>query len=133
MSRTDRDAGFTLIETLVAFAILAIGLAVLMRFFGEVLDRDGKVEPQATAASLGQSLLARLGTDLPVRDGVTDGRFENGYRWRLTVTPYGDDGDRANWPVGAHQAVATMSWTAGGIEHSLSLTTLRLGPRPDSP
>jgi general secretion pathway protein I len=120
-------AGFTLIETLVAFAILALGLGVLMRIFGEGLDRDGRVEPEATAASLDQSLLDRLGADLPVRDGVTSGDFGTGYRWRIEIAPFGDDNDRSNWPVAAHRATALVSWTAGGIERAVTLTTLRLG------
>ena len=126
---TGRSAGFTLIETVVAFAILAVGLGALFRVYGDVLDHDFRAHSQAMAASLAQSLEARLGVDLPVASGSTTGDFDHDFRWQLDISPYGDDGDRAAWPLTPYQVLVTVSWPFGDGRRSITLTTLRLGPK----
>lgn len=133
MNRHRRYRGFTLIETVVALAILGLGLAVLIPVFGDVLDRNARADARATAASLAQSLLARLDNDLPLAPGTTTGRFDNGYRWEIAITPYGDDADRGAWPLTPYQVLATVAWPAGQAERSVMLTTLRLAPKGAAP
>jgi general secretion pathway protein I len=129
MTRLRRDAGFTLIETVVALAILGLGLAVLFRVFGDALDRDFQSATKAQAASLAQSLEARLGLDLPIASGSSSGTFDNGYRWQLDISPYGDAQDRAAWPMSPYQILITVSWPFGAGYRSITLTTLELAPK----
>jgi general secretion pathway protein I len=125
--------GFTLLEVIVALAILAISLGALLRIFSNDLNRASETEAQVVANALAQSLLARLGTEEALADGDTAGKFNNGFRWRLRVAPYGDSQDRAAWPVEAHQVTAEVSWLDGGRERSVSLVTLRLAPKAVTP
>jgi general secretion pathway protein I len=129
MNDRRRAAGFTLIETVVALAILGLGLAVLFPVFADVLDRNFRADSQSLAASLAQSLTARLGADLPLAAGTSNGRFENGYRWELAISPYGEAEDRSAWPMAPYQVQATVLWSTGGGERSITLTTLRLGSK----
>ena len=132
MTRRPQNAGFTLIETVVALAILGLGLAVLIRVFGDILDRDFQSESKAKAASLAQSLEARLGLDLPIAPGQSSGAFDNGYRWQLDISPYGDAQDRAAWPLSPCQILITVSWPFGAGNRSITLTTLGLAPKDGS-
>src|SRR5262249_2971899 len=121
---TSPRAGFTLVEIIVALAILALSLNVMLPVISDALWRTGEAEAQAEAASLARSLLAQAGSAVPLRDGTAAGQFENGFRWRLEVTPYGG-GDKA-MTVRAYKVVAEVFWE-DGRPRSLALATLRLG------
>src|SRR5688572_901092 len=82
-----RTRGFTLIEVVVAFAILALSLGALYEAFGGSLKRSGAAAQRELAALRAESLLAEYrgsGGLLPKeRRGV-----EGGYEWRIIVKPY---------------------------------------------
>jgi general secretion pathway protein I len=123
------EAGFTLLEVVAALAILALLLGVLLGLLSDGLRRTGQAEAMAEAGSLAQSLLARVGTELPIQPGVTAGEFQNGARWRLQMEPYGDAADRRAWPVDAYTVSAEIAWGDRTHEQSVVLTTLRLAPK----
>jgi general secretion pathway protein I len=120
----NRD-GFTLVEIIVALAILALSLNVILPVISDALWRTGEAEAQAEAASLARSLLAQAGSAVPLPDGTAAGQFENGFRWQLEVTPYG--GADPAVPVRAYRIVAEVFWDDPRQQRSLALTTLRLG------
>ncbi|MBV8755029.1 MAG: prepilin-type N-terminal cleavage/methylation domain-containing protein [Hyphomicrobiales bacterium] len=119
-----RTRGFTLVEIIVALAILALSLNVILPTMSDALWRTGEAEAQAEAASLACSLLAQAGTAVPLAGGEASGQFENGFRWQLRITPYGL-GDQA-MPLRAYKVVAAVFWGDARREYSVALTTLRL-------
>ena len=93
MSRTRRkDGGFTLVEVLVAFAIVAVSLGALLQIFSGGLRSSRTAEAYATAALLAESKLARIGIEEPLEEGDTTGVFDNGFEWQSTVSPYLPEG-----------------------------------------
>ena len=129
MERRDGEAGFTVVEVVIALTILALALGVLLNVMSNSIRQTGRAETIAEAGSLAQSLLAKIGTELPLRDGQITGQSEHGFRWRVQIDPYGDGTDGREWPVAAHQVLAEVLWSDGLRGHSLVLTTLRLGPK----
>ncbi len=123
--RNDAQAGFTLVEIIVALAILALCLGVILPALSDALRRTGEAEAQAEAASLARSLLAEAGSAVPLSDGEAAGQFDNGFRWRLQVSPYG--ASNQSGPVRAYTVTAEVFWDDRRQERSLALTTLRLG------
>ncbi|HEV2956472.1 MAG TPA: type II secretion system protein [Xanthobacteraceae bacterium] len=123
--RNDRRAGFTLVEIIVALAILVLSLNVILPAISDALWRTSEAEAQAEAASLARSLLVEAGTAVPLNDGAAAGQFENGFRWHLHVAPYGSAAQGAT--VRAYEIVAEVSWDDARSERSVALTTLRLG------
>jgi type II secretion system protein I len=101
---TNGAGGFTLLEVLIAFAILAVLLVPILKVFGDGLGSTETARTYATAALLARSKLAALGIDEPLKEGETSGTFEaqgqQGYRWRLAIvrdisevgTPEGSSG-----------------------------------------
>ena len=123
--RSASRAGFTLVEIIVALAILALSLDVILPAISDALWRTGEAEAQAEAASLARSLLVQTGTAVPLPDGEAAGQFENGFRWQLRVTPYGA-ADQA-MSVRAYKVAAEVIWGDARREYSIVLTPLRLG------
>lgn len=118
------ESGFTLVEVIAAFAILALSFSVLMGVVSDGLRRAGDAETEAQAGSLVQSLLARAGTEVALTSEET-GRLDNGLGWRLRTEPY-----EAREPsaVAAFRVTAEAFWRDGAKDRSLALSTLRLGP-----
>jgi general secretion pathway protein I len=129
IARPDGEAGFTVVEVVVALTILALALGVLLNVMSNSIRQTGQAETIAEAGTLAQSLLAKIGTELPLRDGQITGQSDRGFRWRVQIDAYGDGTDRREWPVAAHQILAEVLWSDGLQERSLVLTTLRLGPK----
>jgi general secretion pathway protein I len=124
-SPTSSCAGFTLVEIIVALAILALSLNVILSAISDALWRTGEAEAQAEAASLARSLLAQAGSAVPLNNGMAAGHLENGFRWQLQVTPYGSADQ--TMPVRAYKVVAEVIWGDAPRQHSVALSTLRLG------
>lgn len=89
MRRSQR--GFTLLEVLVAFALLAAVLGLLMGALSRASAqvRDGEAAGRARLHA--QGLLDGLGVEQPLRPGRLDGEWEQGrYRWHLELAPARD-------------------------------------------
>jgi general secretion pathway protein I len=130
-AQQDPEAGFTLVEIIVALAILSISLGLLLNVISSGMWRSSQAQNLSEANSLAQSLLARVGADLPIEPTQRVGEFASGFRWRLSIEPYGSSVDREQWPTGAYMVTAQVLWGADQAnERSVTLSTLRLGPKP---
>jgi general secretion pathway protein I len=125
-----RPNGFTLIETLGAFAIVAISLIALFEATSGSSKSVAVSDFDQTALRLGQSLLAVAGVTEPLKLGTTEGRFDDGFRWTKVVEQYevGRSAGADRQPVsGAWVSIEIQSPRGGqGQERSLVLTSLRL-------
>ncbi|MGJ4961320.1 type IV pilus modification PilV family protein [Bradyrhizobium sp. HKCCYLRH3061] len=127
---TDEDeAGFTLVEVIVALAMLSLGLTLVMSLLSTGLARMGMAERLAGAVSLAQSVLAQVGTVIPLRTEARDGTEASGYRWHLEVQPYRPEKGGDARPVELYQVSVQIGWQEGQDPRSFALSTLRLGPR----
>ena len=108
--RKSGEAGFTLVEVIVALAILALSLSVLLGAISNTAWRSAQAEKLVRAGSLAQSLLAKAGAEMPIREGETTGEFPAGFRWRLIAQPYDD------------ASVARMERRLAGAQYGLRLT-----------
>jgi general secretion pathway protein I len=129
IERPDSEAGFTVVEVVAALTILAVALGVLLNIMSNSLRQIGRAETVTEAGALARSLLAKIGTELPLRDGQITGQADHGLRWQVHIEPFGDAGDRREWPVVAHHVLAEVLWRDGLQQRSIVLTTLRLGPK----
>jgi general secretion pathway protein I len=85
-----RSSGFSLLEILVAFTLLAVALGVLMQVFSRGVNGASLSDQYARAAMLGESKLAAVGIDSALQEGDSNGRFDDEFAWSLSVTPYVD-------------------------------------------
>ena len=132
IERRDAEAAFTVVEVVAALALLAAALGLLLNIISTSIRQTGRAETLAEAGSLGRSLLAKVGRDLPLHDGEITGEPQGAFRWRVIIEPYGDGAERREWPVAAHQISAEVTWVDGLQTRSVVLMTLRLGPNEET-
>jgi general secretion pathway protein I len=126
---THAQRGFTLIEMIVALAILSVALGVLLGAFSQDMDHQRLTRAQMHARMLAQSLLEQSNLRDQVQPGTRHGVTQDGAIWAVTVAPYGTDEDRKAWPGLPVQVTATVDWSLDGHAHRVSLTTLRMAPQ----
>jgi general secretion pathway protein I len=124
-----RDAGFLLVETLIAFAVLALSLSALFDIVSDGVRRTSQSEKLTQASLALPTLLARVGADIPLHPGQPNGQLANGLRWRMLIEPFGDVADQRAWPVSAYKVFVEVSWQYGSQKGAASATTLRLSPK----
>lgn len=132
--------GFSLLEVLVAFVVLSLTLAVIMRIFSQGMSSVSESEQHARAVMLAESKLALLGVDIPLEEGETSGDSADKLHWRIRLAAYDPDKLKAikegqpqpqPLPVQLLQVEVEVSWGASlAAPRSLRLVTLKLAPRP---
>lgn len=120
------DDGFTLVEMVVAMAMLSAGLGLAFALIGNGLSRTALAWHMSDATSLAQSLMARVGTEFAIRPEEHKGGDQNGYSWRVSLAPYGE---LAAEKAALYSVSAEVEWDDHGVRRFVRLRTLRLGPR----
>jgi general secretion pathway protein I len=115
--------GFTLLEILVALAILAMSLTVLLSTFSLALDRTSASKTRDQAQALAKTLLLQAEVAPPAELGDRTGENQT-MRWRLHVSPYGTTEERAAWRTQPAEVVVTVWWDDHGRTRALSLQSL---------
>jgi general secretion pathway protein I len=132
-----RQRGFSLLEILVAFSILALSLGVLMQIFSASLRNAEVTRNQAQAVALAQSLLASAVVGATLVPGENAGVLDDKFRWVLRVSPFVQEprpGEtaavRTSVPLDLWEVAVRVAW--GGDSRlpgrALTLTTLRVQP-----
>ena len=130
-----RAVGFSLIEVLAAFVILALVGTALFRLFSGALGNAALAEEYSRATLYAESRLATYGVETPYREAVEEGTSEDGrYAWTATISPYSPpstspdlEGVSAAMPVRLWRIAVTVRWPGTpGNDRSVSLSTLRV-------
>ena len=134
-SSAARARGFTLIEVIVAFALLALALTLLLGSLSGAARQIRQADDIGRATLHAQSLLAQAGVGETLEPGREEGEFEGGrYRWTLEIAPYADPLKRPSPLVNPSaprllQLRLAVRWGEGAGQR-LQWRTLRMAP-PD--
>ena len=111
MNRNQPNGGFSLVEVIVAVAIMSIALVGLAHGISTALGSNKESELQTTAAMYASGVIENL----RAAGGITDGQSQGDcgeelplYRWTESVTAAGVDG--------LHQVEVTIQNTRSGQE-----------------
>lgn len=127
-----QQRGYSLIEVIVAFALLALALTLLLGTLSGATRQVRWSNDAGRAALHAQSLLDQVGVGEPLAPGQRDGVFDDGrYRWTLSTTPWTDP---AVPPAVAVDPAAprlfelalSVQWGDGRTGETLTMRTLRL-------
>jgi general secretion pathway protein I len=125
----DGTAGFTLIEVLVAFAVVAVLLVPILHGFAMGTAGASRTQSLAEATIVAESALEAIGPALALTNGAVDDRQEGPYRVMSMVRRFHDESAAARDSVVVpYEIIVAVSWRDAGKPRSISLRTLRLGP-----
>ncbi|MBS7457778.1 type II secretion system protein [Coralloluteibacterium stylophorae] len=141
-ARARRQRGYSLLEVIVAFALLAVGIGIVIGILSGGVRQVRAAQAASEAALYGESLIAtRMAAGL-VEPGREQGEFGDGrYRWTLTVEDYADpllaEADAgldapAPPPGRLRHVVLEVDWDEGGPAQRLRLSTLHAGIDADA-
>jgi general secretion pathway protein I len=137
-----RPRGFSLLEVMLAFVLLAVGLGLLIAILGGGLLQVRQAGDASEATLHAQSLLDPLGVLGPIEAGHAQGVLDDGrYRWEMEITEIEDplppppsptpDGVPIEQPgrvLGApvlFRVQLDIAWGDGDLHRSLRFVTLR--------
>jgi general secretion pathway protein I len=130
--RRGRQRGFSLLEVVVAFAILALSLGVLIQVFSRALNTTALSGTYSRAATLAEARLNSVGIEIPLEPGSYSGEPESGFSWRVFIEPYEIEDSAWESVVESFRVTSVASWGEGSEEgRQVSLSTMRLASPSD--
>ena len=113
--------GFSLLELLVAFSIMALSLGLLYRVAGGSARNVSDAVQNQQAGWLAESLLASRSSVL--EDGWNEDGESAGFKWQVRSTPF-NSGINILQAVPLHTIRLAVSWTAGSRPGQFEVVTL---------
>jgi prepilin-type N-terminal cleavage/methylation domain-containing protein len=123
-----RTGGFTLIEMLFALMVIGLAMAAAATMFRTGLIGNETAASIDEALRIGQAKLDESGADLPLRPGISSGKFGR-FAWQLAIARASDD-EAAAAHLALYRIEARVLWRDGARERHVTLDTLRLGSAP---
>ena len=129
--------GLSLLELLVAFAIMAMALGLLYRSMGSSARNVAEMVYQQQAAMVAESLLSSR--ESVAADGWNESGESAGFAWQVRSTPYVRSAGPASLSASStslnvtrlHQVVITLNWMDGSRPQKWELQTLLPQRKPD--
>ncbi len=143
MNAASRARGFTLLEVMLAFVVLAVAMGLLVGMLANGLRQVRQAQGETEAALHAQTLLDQIGILEPIAPVVREGNLDQDrYRYRLDISEAEDPvapvpgqlPPEAGPPVTAasliggptlYRVVLDVSWGAGAPGQQLRFVTLR--------
>lgn len=124
MTRTGRSGedGFTLVEVLVAFAIVSLVCVMVIRLTGDMLSGSRRIESAGIHLDEAEGIVMLRAAAGTLRAGTEQGRFSDGRPWTLSVVEAGSQIGWQNMPP-----LFRTRLTLGGPDGSLVYATLIAG------
>jgi general secretion pathway protein I len=117
-ARRAGERGFALLEILVAFVILALGLGAISTGVVVALRSDARTQVNRTALRVAQSRLEAAGVAEALAPGTREGLIADKFRWRQTVTevrPASETRPQASRPAPSGGALKSF-WVEIAVE-----------------
>lgn len=120
-----REAGFTLLEILVALAIMSIALVVVFQLFSANMKGITASGEYIHAAMLAQSKMREILDDDKLAPKAWSDVTDDGHQIDASVTK-ADDKRTENLPVELLKIDVTVHWMMGSREKTITLETMKL-------
>lgn len=129
-ARFATSRGFSLLELLVAFVIMALALGMIYRAVGSAVSNVSTVEGRQRAFWVADSVLSQI--DGVPEQGVTQEGQAQEFRWALRTAPY-EGGVVAPQAPRLHEVLVVVQWDEAGQSRQIEFTALRPQKRTPAP
>jgi general secretion pathway protein I len=134
--KSSTDKGFTLLEILLAIAILGVAVTVIMQQFSAGLRIARTSQTHTTATIYAKQMLEEYLLAEEMEEGEASGTFDDGYSWNVSIQAYEDYKEEEgateeeqeiyeHLPLEMFRIESVVSWMEGGREKSVALATLK--------
>jgi len=122
--------GFTLLEVVVAMAILGIGLIVIIELFGGGLRLGRTSQEYTRAVGYARMKMEEVSLAKSLEEGVQKGEFDKNFRWQVDVKkvdllPPGKETDYQP-PVDLYRVRIDVLWKSGYKERTARVESYRV-------
>jgi general secretion pathway protein I len=133
-----KTGGFSLLEVLVAFVILALVATALFRLFSGSLANAAAADEYSRAVLVAESVLTETAAAKPLREGTRNGTAEDGrYAWTASVVPWTPPGVEPDvesasetLPIRLFRVTVDVTFPSpAGGQRTYALATTRVGGR----
>jgi general secretion pathway protein I len=125
-----KKQGFTLLEVLVAMAILGIGLIVIIELFSGGLRLGRTSEEYTRAVGYARMKLEEISLAKSLEEGIEEGEFDREYRWQVEVKKVDllPPGRETSYqpPVALYWVRIEVLWKSGIRERTTALESYRI-------
>ncbi len=125
-SKLKTQKGFTLLEVVVAMAIVGLGVVTLLEIFSLGLRLVTKSSARTEAVSYGRQVMDEVLIRREIQEGGEEGSLGEGHRWRLQVEPRREESEflPSGWEL--KEITLQMQYREGEREKEVEMRTLRL-------
>jgi general secretion pathway protein I len=136
--RARRARGFSLLEVLVAFVILAAVATALFRLFSGALANASAADDYSRAVLVAESALTAAAAAQPLREATETGSADDGrVEWTTRVTPYSPpdvppelEGTSEAMAIRLYRVTVDVTFPSpNGGRRTYALATTRIGPK----
>jgi len=128
--KTNKQQGFSLLEILIAFSILALSLGILLKIFSAGVNTAVVAEDYTAAVQIAESLMAKTGVETPLQAGQDSGLENEKYHWLVEVSPFmfnPENVDATAITAVLFKVKVIVSWGDDNAnDRQVELTTLKL-------
>lgn len=122
--------GFSLLEILVAFAIMAVAITIVLRIFSSGVNTAIISEEYSVAMQIAESLMVGTGVETPLAPGEAEGTEVDKYHWLVTVRPLAisTNNGQNNSAQHLYSVKVQVSWDDGrgdGSPRTIELNSLK--------
>ena len=124
------NQGFTLLEVMVAMAILGIGLIIIIELFSGGLRLGRTAEEYTKAVGYARMKLEEISLAKSLEEGTQEGEFDREYRWQVEVKKVDllPPGRETSYqpPVALYWVRIDVLWKSGTRERTTAVESYRL-------
>jgi general secretion pathway protein I len=129
MRKGGQQRGFTLVEVVVAMAVLGISLVLIIELFSGGLRLARASEEYTIAGQLARQKMEEITLNNQFKEGVEEGEFDVTYRWQVEMKKidlllFSKETDYEP-PIDLYQIQVRIIWKSGSKERITRIETFK--------
>ncbi|TDR20801.1 type IV pilus modification PilV family protein [Marinicella litoralis] len=130
-----QSSGFTLIEVIASFTILAMTFMVVLEILSNSSANTIKSSERTQISLMAQSKMDEVGIIIPVEEGTVSGDFDDKHSWYISIepfeVPYEGNVEMSFAPVELFKVSLNIVWFDNRGEHRSAVFTTLKAMTPD--